>query len=626
MISTKQPNLQLGHLLIWFGIIGTSLAATILLLFPAYKLFGIKSLVTLIPASAMIVLPLTAFFMRQEGFRLSETLKTLGAFLLSCVLSVWAAGIFFDSSYDGRFYHQEAVIQLKNGFDPHRETLPDDSIAGGIWSIASIGDPSRMSQEEKNFSRPTFWLECYPKATELFGASVYALTGEIESGKMYNIFFLICTLALVCGTSMILFPSKPGLVFAFAAGIGIFSPIVINQLWTYYIDGIMHLLLICHGVFLILFATQRRTIWLVAIGTTFIILVNLKFTGLINGMAYTFFAFLFLASQSLIKDATRLVVGTSVAVGVAVMMAGYHPYVRNLLEHGHPLHPLMGKGKMDIITPNAFPEFVSQSKLTKFAYSLLGPTSQIILFETKFPPVKIPLSIQRDEIRFLAYPDARIAGFGPYFAPFLLAGLIYYLTALTTRMRRVAKSMHAKLPNFLNSLDWIDWCIIAISATSFINPEMWWARYVPQMWLLPPLFCLSGVKHLPFPHWRLAALVAGCVYLVPIVWMTAFLLRENAIFSLKWEQDLQLLKEVDGHQVFLGQMVADRVKFLDRGIPLNAVPISAMLSGKFQIQGSNGEIIAFSDPRAERKHSNRPELYHPKSLSFFLQKRVFWIL
>jgi hypothetical protein len=83
--------------------------------------------------------------------------------------------------------------------------------------------------------------------------------------------------------------------------------------------------------------------------------------------------------------------------------------------------------------------------------------------------------------------DARYGGFGPLFGSILLLVIPGALVVLV-KAKRLVK--------------WF--CFITVGLTAvltLINPEAWWARLSPQLWLLPITFIVS-LYYLPGKRWK----------------------------------------------------------------------------------------------------------------------------
>jgi hypothetical protein len=176
---------------------------------------------------------------------------------------------------------------------------------------------------------------------------------------------------------------------------------------------------------------------------------------------------------------------------------GYTPYVTNLLNGDHIFHPIMGSQRVEIIThitPNAFE---GRPAIVKLALSLASETANSC--PTCEPGrLKIPFTVRLSEARGATFPDPRTGGFGPLFSAALL--LAAALLILAMRDRSVSPIL------------WMS--LIFLIGSVVINPEAWWARYAPHLWLVP----LTVAAFLqPFALSRLARAVRFALLAVLIV-------------------------------------------------------------------------------------------------------------
>src|SRR5690606_8327887 len=77
----------------------------------------------------------------------------------------------YDKSWDGMAYHQIAIIELSEGWNPVYESLPMEE------------------QDSKYFDRKIIlnrWVNHYGKGLEIFATVMMGVSGSIESGKVFN--------------------------------------------------------------------------------------------------------------------------------------------------------------------------------------------------------------------------------------------------------------------------------------------------------------------------------------------------------------------------------------------------------------------------------------------------------
>ncbi len=452
------------------------------------------------------------------------------ALCLPLVLLLFAIGVstyFFDVSYDGQAYHQEAIIQLANGWNPYRSLLPD-SVNQAIW------------------------INHYAKGMEVVQASVYRVTDFIESGKATNLFLLFASffLCLSLLTRFLRTTTTRKVLIAFTMAC---SPVVINQLLTYYIDGAMASIILCFlvvFVFALLEDGNRRHFALLAI--LVVIGVNIKFTAGIYLAFFSFAGLLWLVIKRSHRLAIRLCVVLSVA-GVLAILVGYNPYITNLVNNGHPFYPLMGQGQVDIISHNLPPTFEGKSQAYKFFHSHFSHTDDLKPGFEAVPQLKIPFTFNKTDIINARKTDIRVAGFGPFFSGVLVISLILFGMLFRTGRR------HSFFKPFVYLLS-------AIAFSVAFMPESWWARYVPQLWVAAglPLLALEVIrpKELSFMKNLVIIFLSANIAVCATCFFWNLMMTDRIRYQMAWLKDSN--EEI---AVNWGSSSANRIRFQEFGIP-----------------------------------------------------------
>jgi hypothetical protein len=385
------------------------------------------------------------YFPGRRWLALIGILAVLAAIFL---LGISVSGKVFDLSWDGQAYHQEAIIQLANGWNPlHDQPLP---IASGIW------------------------INHYTKGPWIASASLYILTGHIEQGKVFNILLIVSSFFL-CWSALSAHyrrgAPEPLLFSALAAC----NPIAILQSSTFYVDGQLSSMLIIILSLLYLIIKNPDVFLALALLLSVIIAVNIKFTALAYILALGLPVLLYLL---LVKEGRPFKpIASSLGIGLiaGLLFAGFNPYVTNTVRNGNPFYPLAGPHAMDIVTANSPADFQTMNRFEKLFISTFSKT------EDASGPLpahwKWPFTVSKEELKAI-WLDTRIAGFGPLFGGAVLLSLILLATAWPLDKKKTL--VYA--------------CIgLLIVCSALVNPEAWWARYVPQLWLLPVLCAMLGL-------------------------------------------------------------------------------------------------------------------------------------
>ena len=572
------------------GFAGTTifLYAGVLVVFVLAKAIGIEGIGWIFPVVLVAALAGSSLLARRSGSSWKEIRTRAGAFLAGVVLSGVAATLFYDVSFDGRWYHQEAIIRLDQGFDPLREELDKDSLPGGLWSIEATGKPIT--------SGPT-WINHYPKASEISAATVYAFSGDIEVAKLFNFLLAFGAFALLVGLFQGIWPGRPLLNGALAAAL-VANPVVISQLWTYYVDGQLYLLMVALGGFLLLHARTAAPGWLVLAGLAVVGLVNTKFTGLVYAVAIVGVHTGLWWWRTGWRRPTWFDGILPLSLVIGSLVVGFNPYVRNIVLHGHPFHPVMGSRTIEIVGDNAAREFAGIGRLDKFLQCTFASTSGTFsMVDGRLPP-KIPFTFAPAEFREAAMPDVRVGGFGPFYGGLLLCALVAWCVGLVQRLRGKGADPESRSVAF-----GIGATLALCLATAFAIPEMWWARYVPQLWAVPFLLWLTVRGSETTESVRRAGLATTCaIALAGSLGILVASVAQNGRWTLIVERDFDRLAGADAPlQVHFGQRTGDRLKYLDRSIAFVPFALPDSMSGPFSDTLFYGGVIRHSDPELARR-------------------------
>jgi len=374
-------------------------------------------------------------------------LRATGA-LAACVAAALAFGAaFYDVSWDGQVYHQQAVLALAEGWNP-------------FWHA-----PLPVELRPDNL-----WINHYPKAAWIAHAILYRATGSLEAAKGLQLLPLAAAALLVFAAlrSNGLRARTAGVVAALVAG----NPVALAQVFSFYSDG-MGASLTTAALALCWHWRRRPDPWLVvALAADIVVFINLKFTGLVYGgllfAGLLIWAWLPVRAHRGAARRTfwRYALAIAGAFALGTLLLGFDPYLTNLLRKGHPFYPLMGRGAVDIINIQLAPEFHTLSRPVRFLIGLYARAEE----HNVAPALKWPFWVGVGELHALAYPDLRIGGFGPLFGLVVLVA-----AAISLGRRRLGVAVPARA-----------WALAALLVgIAFCNPALWWARYVPHLWLLP---------------------------------------------------------------------------------------------------------------------------------------------
>ncbi len=368
------------------------------------------------------------------------------ALLIACSAAALLFGAaFYDVSWDGQVYHQQAVLALAEGWNPLRDApLPVELRADNIW------------------------IDHYPKAAWIAQAILLRATGSLEATKGLQLLPLAAA-ALLVFAALRARGARVGIA-AFLSVLIAGNPVALAQIFSFYNDG-MGASLMTAMLALAWYWRRRADPWLLlALAACIAVIVNLKFTGLVYGVLLGAGLVLYARRRGAAPDRSGdfrwFVAAIAGAFALATLALGFDPYVTNLLRKGHPFYPLMGPGAVDIINIQLAPGFHALTRPTRFLISLFARADE----HNVAPSLKWPFTLGASELRALGYPDLRIGGFGPLYGLAVLCA-----AAIGLARRRLGVVVPGRA-----------WALAALLVgIAFCNPALWWARYVPHLWLLP---------------------------------------------------------------------------------------------------------------------------------------------
>lgn len=303
------------------------------------------------------------------------------------------------------------------------------------------------------------WANIYPSGAGELEASLSQLYGSIEATKVLPLWWLlIASILLLSGLGHCRgrkLTKQEGLL----ALLILFSPIVITQLLTHYVDAMVYLSGIAFLGSMLLYGgnRQRNLLSLLLMAGNVLFIVNAKLSGLFHAAVLCFCALLYIGLNER-RLPLRETLFLFCAGICATIFLGFHPYVTNIMTYGSLLH-MDGAKFSSYQRPSNLGDL---SPPLRFLYSFFSPTGGAPRAETF---LKFPWIIGPREWAEAGSPDSRTGGFGVWFA---LASLLTFGYLVLARL--------------LGKTD-IDKPLLSVAAvlliSSMVFPEGWWARYVP---------------------------------------------------------------------------------------------------------------------------------------------------
>jgi len=247
-----------------------------------------------------------------------------------------------------------------------------------------------------------------------------------------------------------------------------FSPVVVGQTLSFYVDGqlavftLLTLYFLCDWV-----SNLEKKVPLVLLGLCLIYLANIKFTGLIYSMIFLFFAFTWVFWKDRGR-ALKMLLRLSMVMTLAIFVFGFPTYGTNILHKGHPFYPIMGKnneGKeiassqypLNFFGKNRFDKFYLASfALPNYTAPKTHPSIPKVLFTSNVVKASLPY--------YRNHQPVEMSAMGPLQAELLILLVPLFLLSFLF-YRKV----------------WIYVLFFGLATSCVIQPEFWNYRYVPQL-------------------------------------------------------------------------------------------------------------------------------------------------
>ncbi len=425
------------------------------LLLPALLFFaGITVQGWQLPACALLAAGVMYFL---TGRKKPAAASVLG-WLAMVFLAVLLAYLIFNIHWDGNTYHKTAVGLLTDGWNPMRgscmDVLPE--------AYRTFG----MAYNAK-------WVDHYANGGWIISAVFASFFGNIETGKAVNLLILL-SVAGILQRCLSVYLKRWGWVAAITA-VSVFQPAVVSQIESFYIDGNLYLYLLLGVLAMLLLSIQNSAIQrrypLLFLFASIVYCINIKFTGAVYiGMFCAGFYVCWLIRAARKRQFFKVFVSAGAMFAgmalFAVLVVGNSSYVGNLTDHGNPLYPLFGEGKVDIMAYSEPHTFENKNNLQKSLVSFFGKTENITSEDNRQPKLKVPFTFSLSEIKECMYTDVRVGGAGPFYSGIFLVSAVLAVLLLA----RCGRKLPFPTPEAGVTL------FIALMMALFL-PGSWWARY-----------------------------------------------------------------------------------------------------------------------------------------------------
>jgi len=412
-----------------------------LLLF-LFSLFAISNIGFLLHFSINpFYIPISFLIASVFLFKSGDFLKKIFIVFIIFIASFILSNLFIDTSFDGRCYHFTTENLLRLGYNPFFNS--------NLKDFAS----------NHNIFYNLLFSGSYPNAAEVVRANFYLIFQNMESSKIVNFLFIFAG-ALY---SFYFFLNRLKCADSILLSICVLlCSVSICQMNTKMIDFILYYLF-CFQLFSILLINEdcdKKNNFLVLIMASSLA-IGTKYTGAYSTLIMLFIFLIYKFNYEKLKAACMIIILS------AILCA--QPYILNLVKHQSPFYPSIGKNKTDFMTKQNPIEFQNKPYLYKFIRSIFSSASDARMNNPQTPKLywKMPFSAHYD-MPFGA-EDIRISGFGHLFSGIFLLSLLFSAYLIYKRKGLVALAL--------------------IYSTVLLNPVCWWARFVPQLHLLPVIIC-----------------------------------------------------------------------------------------------------------------------------------------
>ncbi|WP_298878660.1 hypothetical protein [uncultured Polaribacter sp.] len=454
---------------------------------------------------------------------------TIGMLLI--VISLFVSSFFWDFSWDGQWYHQSAIYNITDGWNP-------------------IKEPIRKFNKNNDLS-----IVHFPKGSWYFAASTFSAFGFFEAGKALNFIVLFVLAFFSYDVSRKFNLNK--LHSILVAVLLVFNPVIWSEIATYMVDQLLCMYLTIY--LLALFSLIKKyNFYHLLIGIMAVIgLINVKFTGGVFIFVFSSFGFLyiFFKKREILLKYIKIHIISAV---LGVLVFGFNPYISNFTERGNPLYPILGSKEYPSRLEQGFdgnekhetPKNMQKRAFPiRFFYAHFGTPSNAPYDGKKNAELTIPFVSTFSSWDAYRFHETRVAGFGPFFSGLLLLSLLYLLYYIKRNKEKRLLVL----------------CIYgALISSLLISKHFWWARFAPQIWffLIAPLILgLFFDKNKKLKHTLIFATIVNAIIVIYI--HTAWEFKN----TLKFQKELSLIKqenkEIQVGKTWFKKSIEERFKVYD---------------------------------------------------------------
>lgn len=495
-----------------------------------------------------LLISIVLFFLisRDEVRRKSLTIA------ISCVcllLIICATGLLYEIAFDGNLYHKFAAGILKLGYNPVYEGVEDYLI--------------QLNIPEQRWYNNTIWVECYPKASWYFNATIYAVTNWIESAKVFNLLIFISSFGICYDYFYFKLPKKYAYCITFLL---IATPTSIAMLTTFYLDGALGNLLITSIVLLMSITDdayeRNKILQFVYLGVCIILCGNLKITGLAYEGAFCFSFFVMWSVRLIhknddmwVKKLGKIALFYIGVVCITVFIVGYGVYITNIMNYGNALYPL---GELE--------GFDTNNNLKSIRLEYASPLIQILSMifvktntndKLSYLEWKIPFTFEIDELKNSTYDVIR-GGTGTFYSGILCIAIVMFL--IWNWKFRKNRSIDKKMVYLIMIISFLLICIVPAGGQTRYSPYIFYfVTFTIYLWMLEiQTGNLKSKVSIKIPYFMFILLL---INLVPFTNYSIRMIRE----TINYNEQFELIEQNGG--AYIDTKLPGLVfNFIDRNI------------------------------------------------------------
>jgi hypothetical protein len=349
----------------------------------------------------------------------------------------------YDTYYDSQWYHMDAIIHLAKGWNPYYEFLSNSETTAG-----------------------ELYLNHFPIASWIVSADIFSITGSLELSKCTTLFLIVGVFFysqyFFCSVLKSSVLNSIIISFLLAA-----NPISMLSIMSFYVDGQVAVFFFFVCISALCYFIEKKQVFLYLALISNLLLAHVKIMSSVY--AIILFAVLFFCVWLFkTEKAKTIFIKLFIAGIITYAIIGFHPFISNWKNAGHPLYPAMGNTILADRMADIYPaNFEDKNRVQRFFISFFAKPDW-----ARKPVSAIPKKLF-DYTALWHYGDGSIemAGWGSILPEiFLMLVSVFIIAAIIYRKKKET------------------WYIIGfiavIISTILINKEAWLSRYVPQFWLI----------------------------------------------------------------------------------------------------------------------------------------------